>query len=75
MIELEDQSQSDRNFRRGHGENKQKHNLAIRLLPPGSGDHKREACCVQHHLERHEKKNEVTPYEKADHSQREEDCR
>ena len=40
VVQLQHQGQSNRDFRRGHGENKEKGNLSVSLLPSRSGDHK-----------------------------------
>src|SRR5512146_3291448 len=69
VVQLQHQSQSNRDFRRGHGENKQKGNLSVSLLPSRPGDHKGQARGVEHHLERHEHEHQVTAYEQADQSQ------
>ena len=75
MVQLQDQGQSDRDLRRGHGENEDKENLPISLLPSRPSDHERQTCRVEHHLKRHENKNQVTAYEEAGQSQREQDPR
>ncbi len=63
MVQLQHQGQSNRDFRRGHGEDKKKDNLSISLLPSRPGDYESQACCVEHHLERHEHDNQITAYE------------
>jgi len=75
MVQLQDQGQSDRDLRCGHGQDKQKHNLSISLLPACPGDDERQTRRVEHHLKRHENENEVTAYEQAGQSQREQDSR
>jgi len=65
MIQLQHQGQSNCDFSRGHGENKNKDNLSISLLPSRPGDHERQPCRIEHHLKRHENKNQVTAYQEA----------
>jgi hypothetical protein len=75
MVQLQDQGQSNRDFRCGHGENKNKDNLSISLLPSRPGDHERQTCRIEHDFKRHKHENQVTAYEQAGQSQREQDPR
>ena len=74
-IQLKDQSQPDRNFRGRHRQNKDKNDLPVRLAPARTGNDKRQACSVQHDLERHQNEKDVTPDQQADQSQREQNPR
>jgi hypothetical protein len=57
VVYLQHQGQSNRDFGGGHGENEEKDNLSISLLPSRPGDHEGQAGCVEHDLERHEHEN------------------
>ena len=72
MIEQHER-QSNRDLSRGHGEDEQKHHLAVRLRPARSRCDKRETARIQHDLNAHERKDEITPREKSREPQREQD--
>src|SRR5271156_2025480 len=74
-INLQHQGKPDRNFRRRHCQNEQKHDLTVRLMPSRPGDHECQTCRVEHDLKRHQNKNQITAYEQAGQSQREQDPR
>lgn len=69
-VQLQQQGQTHRNFRRCHRQNENEHNLAICLGPARARNDEGEACRVQHDLYRHQDENQVTTDEKADQSQR-----
>jgi hypothetical protein len=75
VIDLQDERQSDGYFSRGHGQDKQKHNLTVGLMPTSPGHHKCQPRGVEHHLERHQDEDQITAYEQAGESQREQDPR
>lgn len=75
MIDLQQQRQTYRNFRSGHGQNENKHHLAVCLPPTRPGHYERQPGRVEHNLDRHQYKQQVTAYQQADQSQREQDPR
>jgi hypothetical protein len=74
-IDLQYQCQSHGYFSRCHGQDEQKHDLTVSLMPSRPGDHKCQARRVEHHLKRHQDENQITAYEQAGQSQREQDPR
>jgi hypothetical protein len=74
-VEQEHERQAHGNFSRRHRENEQKHHLTVRLSPSGSGCDERQAACVEHDLNTHEREDEITPREKSRETQREQDRR
>src|ERR1700683_2281949 len=54
VIDLQHQSQSYGYFSRRYRQNEQKHNLAIGLMPSGSGDHECQTRGIEHHFQRHQ---------------------
>src|SRR5262249_2490084 len=74
-IDLKHQRQSDRYFRRRHSQNEDKHHLAIGLMPSRSGSHECKPCGIEHDIERHQYKDQITSYEQAGQPQREQDPR
>ena len=75
MVQLQQQRQADRNFRRCHRQDEDEHDLPIWLSPSRARYDEGKACCVQHDLDRHQDEEQVTTHEKPDQSQRKQDCR
>src|SRR5271165_6501245 len=75
VIDLQDQCESDGDFGGRHRQNEHKHHLSVGLMPSRPGDHKCQPRRIEHDLERHKYKNQVTPCEKTGQSQREQDPR
>ena len=74
MVE-EYERQSDRHLGGRHGENEQKHDLAVRLRPSRASRDECQAARVEHDLNAHEREDKVTPREKSRETQREQDRR
>ena len=72
-INLKNQRQSYGDLSRRHGENEQEHNLPVGLMPARSGDYERQACRIEHHLQRHQDEKQITAYQQACQPQREQD--
>src|SRR5579875_306374 len=75
VIDLQQQRQTYRNFRRSHRKNKNEHHLAVRLRPARARHHEGQAGRVEHDLNRHQYEHQVTAYQQADQPQREQDPR
>ena len=75
MIDSQHQREPHGYFRSRHGQDEEKHDLAIGLVPAGSGDHECQPYRVEHDFQRHEDKDQVTAYEKSGQPQREQDPR
>ena len=73
MVEAQNERQPDRHFRRSHRQNEQEHDLAISLAPTRTAGDERQARSIQHHLNRHQDKKQVTPHQKTDQPQCEQD--
>src|SRR3990172_8841217 len=59
MVEQDHERQADGDLGRGHGEDKDKHNLAVDLPPARPGDDEGKAHGVQHDLDGHEHEHDV----------------
>ena len=75
VIDLQNQRQSHRHFCSCHRQNEHEHHLSVRLMPSRPGDHECQPRRIEHDLERHQNKNQITPYEQTGQSQREQDPR
>jgi len=75
MVELKHQRQPNRNLRSGHRQDKQEHDLSIRLRPSGTGHDEGESRRVQHYFNRHQDEDQVAASEKSGQPQREQDRR
>ena len=75
MIEPKHERQADRDFRRRHGQNEEKHDLAVRLAPARACRNESQSRAVQHDLDRHQNKNQITAHQKSGQAQREQDSR
>src|SRR5579872_1225614 len=75
MVELKNERQPNGNLRGCHGQNEEKHDLAISLCPAGTRGDKCETGGIQHHLDGYKDKDQVTTHQKSDQSQREQYCR
>jgi hypothetical protein len=56
-IDLQHQCEPHGYFGGCHGQNEQKHNLAVGLKPSSSGDYESQPCGVEHDLKRHQYEN------------------
>ena len=74
-IEPQDQGQAHGNLRRRHGQDEEKHDLAVGLAPPRPCRHEGHACAVQHDFDRHQNENQVTAHQESGQPQREQDSR
>ena len=70
-MELQEECETDRRFSCCHGQDEQEHDLPIRLSPMITSGDERETACVQHDLDAHQGKNQITPRQKSDQTQRE----
>src|SRR5260370_10181850 len=68
-IDLQHQCQAHGYFSRRHGQNEQKHNLAIGLMPSRPGHHEGQTSGVEHHLKQHQAENKITAYDQAGQAQ------
>jgi hypothetical protein len=51
VIDFEHQSQTHGNFRSGHRQDEQKHDLPVGLMPSSPGDHECQTRRIEHHLQ------------------------
>jgi len=70
-MELKKQRQAHRYFGRCHCQDEQEHDLTVRSPPLIAPGDERESASVQHYLDAHQGKDEITPREKSDQTQRE----
>src|SRR5208283_431696 len=75
VIDLQDQRQTDGYFGGCHGQNEHEHHLAVRLMPSRPGDHECQPRGIEHDLQGHQNKKQITPYEQTGQTQREQDPR
>ena len=75
VIDLQDQRQSYGYFCSCHGQNEHKHYLTVRLMPSRPGNHKCQPRRIEHDLQRHQNKKQITSYEQTYQPQREQDPR
>ena len=75
VIDFEHKSQTYGDFGSRHRQDEQKHDLPVGLMPSSPGDHECQTRRIEHHLQRHEDENQITAYEQAGQSQREQDPR
>jgi len=71
MIEPKHQRQSDRYFRSRHGQDEEKHDLAVGLAPARSCRNESYSRAVQHDLDGHQNKNQITAHQEPGQPQRE----
>src|SRR5665213_2469582 len=70
MIEPKEQCQADGNLRRRHGQDEEKHDLAVRLAPSRSRRDERDPRAVQHDLNRHQNEDQITAHQYSGQPQR-----
>lgn len=75
MVQPEHQREAHGNFGGGHGQDEEEHHLAVGLAPAGSCNDKAEAGCIEHHLNRHQRKYHVAAGQQSGQPQREQDGR
>ena len=74
-MKLKQQRETNGDFGRRHREYEQEHYLSVRAAPSITACDKSETGRVQHDLNGHQRENEITPREKSDQTQREQDHR
>ena len=65
VVELEHERQTYGHLGSCHGQDKDKHYLAVNLSPSRAGDHKGQTHGVQHHFNGHEHEHDVPAHEHA----------
>lgn len=63
FLKLQNQGEANRHLGRSHGKNEQKHHLPVRLTPSGAGRNESEPAGIEHNLNAHQRKDEITPRE------------
>jgi len=63
VIDLQDQRQSYGYFCGCHRQNEHKHYLTVRLMPSRPGNHECQPRRVEHDLQGHQNKNQITSHE------------
>jgi HD superfamily phosphohydrolase YqeK len=74
-VEQQNERQSHRDLGRRHGENKQKHDLTVRLSPARARSDERQAAGIEHDLNAQEREDQVPPCQESRQPQREQDRR
>jgi hypothetical protein len=74
VIKLQDKRQPHGNLSRGHGKDKNEHNLPVGLSPMNTGNHKSQASRIQHDFDGEEDEKNVAPYNDTDDPKGEKDA-